>query len=50
VGVICGHDYDHPGVVQAVAEFGGPEKVVGSVWVLPSRPATAFAAKDSASA
>src|SRR5947209_3783909 len=38
VGVICGHDYDHPGVVRAVAEFGGPEQVVGSVWVLAPRP------------
>jgi hypothetical protein len=34
VRVICGHDHDHPGVVKAVAEFGGPENVVGSVWVL----------------
>jgi len=37
VGVICGHDYsslDAPGVVQAVHEFGGAEKVVGTVWVL----------------
>jgi hypothetical protein len=35
--VICGHDYGpaFPGVIQAVQEFGGPEKVVGTVWVLP---------------
>jgi hypothetical protein len=38
VGVICGHDYDHPGVVRAVEEFGGPERVVGSVWVLAAHP------------
>jgi hypothetical protein len=37
VGVICGHDHDHPGVVRAVGEFGGPEKVVGSVWVLQAK-------------
>jgi len=39
VGIICGHDYDHPGVVRAVAGFGGPEQVVGSVWVLQARSA-----------
>ena len=35
--VICGHDYDKnksPGVVKAVDEFGGPTKLVGSLWVL----------------
>jgi len=40
VGIICGHDYDHPGVVKAVAEFGGPEQVVGTVWVLPAQSKT----------
>jgi len=35
--IICGHDYhpeQYPGVVQAVAEAGGPRRVVGSLWVL----------------
>jgi hypothetical protein len=34
---ICGHDYDIarcPGVVKAVNEFGGPKKIVDSLWVL----------------
>jgi hypothetical protein len=35
--LICGHDYDeqqHPAVVKAVKEFGGPRKLFGSIWVL----------------
>jgi hypothetical protein len=35
--LICGHDYDknkHPDVVQAVDDFGGPKKLVESLWVL----------------
>ena len=35
--LICGHDYDekkHPAVVGAVKEFGGPRKLLGSIWVL----------------
>lgn len=33
-GTICGHDYDSPGVVQAVKECGGPSALVGALWVL----------------
>lgn len=35
--VICGHDYNeqqHPEVIKAVREFGGPKKLVESIWVL----------------
>ena len=35
--LICGHDYDeqqHPAVVKAVKEFGGPKKLLGSIWTL----------------
>ncbi len=35
--IICGHDYDErrcPGVVKAVDEYGGPKRLVGSLWVL----------------
>jgi hypothetical protein len=35
--IICGHDYDkvrHPEVVKAVDEFGGPSKVIESLWIL----------------
>jgi hypothetical protein len=34
--VICGHDYceEFPGVIQAVAEFGGPTQLRGSLWSL----------------
>ena len=35
--IICGHDYDEetmPGVVKAVAEFGGAARREGSLWVL----------------
>jgi hypothetical protein len=34
--LICGHDYQEacPGVVRAVDEAGGPNRLVGSVWVL----------------
>jgi len=34
--IICGHDYDErlPGVIEAVNEFGGPSKLVGTLWVL----------------
>lgn len=34
--IVCGHDYkdQFPGVIQAVAECGGAERVVGSVFVL----------------
>ena len=35
--LICGHDYNeqkHPAVVKAVKEFGGPQKLFGSIWVL----------------
>jgi hypothetical protein len=35
--LICGHDYNeekHPEVVKAVNEFGGPKKIVESLWVL----------------
>jgi len=34
--IICGHDYDErfPGVIEAVNEFGGPRKLVGTLWVL----------------
>jgi predicted O-methyltransferase YrrM len=36
-GVICLHDYspEHPGVVQAVDEAGGPARLVQSLAVLP---------------
>jgi predicted O-methyltransferase YrrM len=36
--VICGHDYseEFPGVVRAVKECGGAERVVGSVFLLRS--------------
>lgn len=35
-GVIAGHDYcdTFPGVIQAVDEFGGPRKLMGSIWCL----------------
>ena len=35
---IAGHDYaaEHPGVVQAVVEAGGPDRLVGSLWTLPA--------------
>jgi hypothetical protein len=34
--IICGHDYCdlHPGVVRAVDESGGAERLCGSVWAL----------------
>lgn len=35
--LICGHDYNkekHPEVVKAVDEFGGPQKLVETLWVL----------------
>jgi hypothetical protein len=35
--LICGHDYNeqvHPEVVKAVNEFGGPRKLVESIWVI----------------
>jgi len=35
--LICGHDYNkekHPEVVKAVDEFGGPRKLVETVWAL----------------
>jgi len=35
--LICGHDYSkekHPEVVIAVNEFGGPQKLVETLWVL----------------
>ncbi|MFC1629033.1 class I SAM-dependent methyltransferase [Gemmatimonadota bacterium] len=34
--VICGHDHrpEHPGVIQAVEECGGPSKLVETVFVL----------------
>lgn len=35
--IICGHDYhkqNHPGVVRAVDELGGPKKLVETLWVL----------------
>jgi hypothetical protein len=34
--LICGHDYssEFPGVIQAVNESGGVEKIVDSLWVL----------------
>jgi hypothetical protein len=35
--IICGHDYDpdrHPGASRAVDEFGGPTRLVGSLFVL----------------
>lgn len=37
--VIAGHDYCKlwPGVIQAVDEHGGPDRLQGSVWVLPKR-------------
>ena len=36
-GIICGHDYDeklYPGVFKAVNEFGGPTRLVDTLWVL----------------
>lgn len=36
-GVICGHDYDLescPGVVKAVDTFGGPKRLVETLWVI----------------
>jgi hypothetical protein len=34
--IICGHDYceQFPGVIQVVDEFGGPDKLRGSLWSL----------------
>ena len=34
--IVCGHDYsaEHPGVIRAVNEYGGPESVTGTLWVL----------------
>ncbi len=35
--LVCGHDYnerDWPGVVHAVKEFGGPRRLVGTLWAL----------------
>jgi len=34
--VVCGHDYseEHPGVVRAVNEHGGPESLAGTLWLL----------------
>ncbi len=34
--IICGHDYHprFPGVVRAVGEAGGPERLLDSMWVL----------------
>jgi hypothetical protein len=34
--IICGHDYSSrfPGVVRAVEECGGVERIVGSVFLL----------------
>jgi len=34
--IVCGHDYsrEHPGVVQAVNEYGGAESVAGTLWLL----------------
>lgn len=32
--IICGHDYNHTGVKQAVDGFGGPQALQGSFWVL----------------
>jgi len=36
--LIAGHDYsdEFPGVVQAVDEAGGPERLAGSLWALPA--------------
>jgi len=35
-GTICGHDYrsEHPGVIQAVDEAGGPGELFESIFVL----------------
>lgn len=35
-GIICGHDYKNsiPGVVKAVEESGGIDRLVGSLWIL----------------
>ena len=35
--IICGHDYDpvrHKGVTRAVDEFGGPKRLVGTLFVI----------------
>jgi hypothetical protein len=35
--IICGHDYDRndwPGVVRAVEEYGGAQRLVGTLWLL----------------
>jgi predicted O-methyltransferase YrrM len=47
--LICGHDYTPriPGVVEAVDASGGPERLVGTIWVLrqEARPASVLRSK-----